>query len=75
LFNNEVRTGKYVSDNFSLQKGVKQGGALSPMLLYFDTDYAIRKVQEVQVGLKVYEMRQLRLMRTERLKTSQSLNI
>jgi hypothetical protein len=41
----KVRTGKYLSDNFHIQNGLKQGDALSPLLFNFALDYTIRKVQ------------------------------
>jgi hypothetical protein len=42
----KVRIGKYLSDNFPIQNGLKQGDALSPLLFNFALEYAIRKVQK-----------------------------
>jgi hypothetical protein len=38
---------------------MKQGDALSPLLLNFDSEYAIRKGQENQVEMKLSGPRQL----------------
>jgi hypothetical protein len=43
----KVRLGKHLSDSFPIQNGLKQGDALSPAV------YAVRKVKENQVGLKL----------------------
>jgi hypothetical protein len=53
------RIGKYLSDSFPIQNGLKQGDALSPLFFNFVLECAIRKVQEIQVVLKLNGTNQL----------------
>jgi hypothetical protein len=50
---------KYLSNNFPIQNGLKQGDTLSPLLFNLTSEYAIRKIQESQVRLKLNGTHQL----------------
>ena len=54
-----IRVGENVSDRFPLRNGLKRRDSLSPMLFNFPSEYAIRRVQVNQDGLKLNGTHQL----------------
>ena len=54
-----VRVGKNLFDMFPVRNGLKQGDALSPLLINFALECAIRRVQVIQDGFKLNGTHQL----------------
>jgi hypothetical protein len=48
-----VRVGKNLSDMFPIRNGLKHRDAVSPLLFSFAFEFAIRRVQVIQDGLKL----------------------
>jgi len=56
---NRVRVGKNVPDRFPVRNGLKQGDAVSPVFFNFALEYANRRFQVNQDGLKLNGTHQL----------------
>jgi hypothetical protein len=68
----KIRIEKHLYDSFRIQNGLKQGDALSPLHFKFDLEYAITKVEEKKVGLKVNGTHQMMIKLSSFKESSQT---
>jgi hypothetical protein len=54
-----VRLDKHLSNKFPIRNVLRLGDALLPSLFTFGLEYAIRRIREIQEGLKLNAKRQL----------------
>lgn len=54
-----VRIGKYLSTDFPIESGLKQGDVLSRLLSNFPLEYVIRKIEETKNGMKLNRTQQI----------------
>ena len=55
----KVRIRNYLSSSFPIENGLKHGDCLSPILFNFALEYAIRNVQETNLGLDMSDTHQV----------------
>jgi hypothetical protein len=52
---NKVRTGKHFSDNFPIQNGLKQGGALSPLYMLLSRHQNEDQNHDIKTATRSFE--------------------
>ena len=54
-----MRIGEYLSFGYSIENDLKQADVLLPLLFHFDLEFAIKKVQETNLGLNMNSTHQV----------------